>query len=426
MEAYRFFRLSAAPFEGPPNPRFFHPAPSHAEALATLQYAAHAGKTCTLVLGESGSGKTLLGRMLIQNCAGHATLLWVHGLGQPDGQTDVTISRPGQRRRPEALDHKHTAETTLANWIRTGLPSCGPTIIIIDDADGLRPHSWEDVLALVTREIRTPAPVCLVLLGLPHLLDVLAAAPLVRLQRRVFRTCQLARLGSRDVVAYVRHRMNVAGADGSEIFTSASLELIHRFSDGNPALINQLCDNALLDAFSDERRRIDAHDVVTTIHSITGYVHKQRCLPDSSAAPRQVQTLHSAAPDTSRIRARLQEIVAAANIADADDPAAALRELFKPPAEATAYDTAAAPHMSQTDADSVAPFAPESDELIVEGPLDGDAPIAPAVAVAPAVALAPADEPRRDLAYVPLEDRLRMLESRLSEALSRVRAARPR
>lgn len=280
MEAHQHFGLSVPPFDGTPDPRFFYCAPSHSETLATLEYAVHSGKRCTLILGESGSGKTLLGRVLAHRGLRTAGLLWIHGVGQPDGSTEMTVCPSGDLQRPIPMGTRHLVQSSLGEWIRTRLPTCGPTVVIVDNADALRDHNWEDLLALATRELRTSHPVSVVLLGLPNLLEILSDPKLVRLQRRVFRTCHLARLTGQDVVAYVRHRWTVAGGDQAEVFTSAALGLIHRFSDGNPALVNQLCDNAMLDAFSEERHRIDARDVVATLHAITGRTEQRRCLPE--------------------------------------------------------------------------------------------------------------------------------------------------
>jgi general secretion pathway protein A len=265
MEAYKHFGLNAPPFEGRPDPRFFHAAVAHAETLATLQYALHAGKSCTLVLGDSGSGKTLLGRVLLERSAGRATAAWMHGIGQPPGQTAVTLCSFGRPERPAPLGHGGPDESVLADWART-LPRSGhPTLLIVDNADGLRKDNWEDILALVTREIRAPRSLSLVLLGLPSLVDTLAGPGLVRLQRRLFRTCTVARLTAEEVAAYVRHRLTMAGGRNQQVFTPGALDLIHRFTDGNPALINQLCDNAMVDAFGEIGRASGRERVFTVV-----------------------------------------------------------------------------------------------------------------------------------------------------------------
>lgn len=309
MEAYQHFGLSSPPFDGTPDPRFFYCAPTHSETLATLEYAIHSRKSCTLVLGESGSGKTLLGRVLAQRGIGAASLLWVHGIGQPDNHTDVVVCPPGSMQRSDPFNPRRVVDSTLGEWIRAHLATCGPTVAVVDNGDALREHNWEDILTLVTREVRASQPISIVVFGLPCLLDTFSGPGFVRLQRRVFRTCQLTRLTGQDVVAYVRHRWTMAGGDETEVFTSAALGLIHRFSDGNPALVNQLCDNAMLDAFSEERDRIDARDVVATLHAITGRTEQRRCLPDPVS---QVPALPLAqvVADVESAPPRVKEVVA--------------------------------------------------------------------------------------------------------------------
>jgi len=363
METYRFFGLNAAPFDGQPDPRFFHATTSHAESLATLQYALHTGKTCTVVVGESGSGKTLLGRLLTQTAPRRTALLWLHGIGQPKGETRVTVCPPGNPTQNNAFQAKNVTETTLADWTRTNLRTHHGTVVIADNADSLRPHNWEDLLALATREVRTPKPVNLILLGLPTLLDVLAAPTLLRLHRRVFRTCHLARLAEAEVDTYIRHRLNVAGGTTIDIFTPDAVNLIHRFSAGNPALVNQLCDNAMVDAFSEDRRLIDARHIVASVHAITGGTsRKRRSLPTPRLVhPVPIKVRAVALP--SRPPAKLQPITRAVSTALATERMDRVAQLCK---------------------------------------------------MAPIVT------------YAPLDDRLRSLEARLAEALTRVREARQR
>jgi len=269
MKACKYFGLHTSPFEGQPNPCFFCATAAHAETSATLQYAVHAGKVCTLVLGDSGSGKTLLGHVLARNAPAGTAVLWVHGIGQPDGRTEALVCPRGVAERSDSSALASIEKTELSQWIRASLPKSRPLLVLIDNADGLHEQGWEDLLSLVTRELCTPQRLSIVLFGIPALAETLAAPALVRLQRRVFRACRLSPLTCAEVHTYVQHRLRVAGSDGHEIFRPAALDLIHRLTDGNPALVNQLCDNALVDAFGDERTQIDAHDVLATVQAIT-------------------------------------------------------------------------------------------------------------------------------------------------------------
>lgn len=450
MEPYRHFGLSAPPFDGRPDPRFYYATAAHAETLATLQYAVHTRRSCTLVLGDSGSGKTLLGRLLTQSLAGQTGIAWIHGIGQPDNRTDIALCPANRLARADPFGPMNTREVALGEWLRVDPSAAQAGVVIVDNADGLRPHNWDDILSLVTRELRSPRTVALILFGLPGLVETLAGPNLVRLQRRVFRACRLGPLSRADVDGYVRHRLRVAAlgvprraagttagtepgrhhgdaGPGSvapeEIFTPAALDLVHRFSDGNPALLNQLCDNALVDAFADDRTEIDGRHIVATIHAITGGIRSRRYLPSPptgaesafaatrmaggivgpmvTAACRAESRLRRWSSEQARPAVDLADFVGEPCRWEADQPL--------PRVHTTEEPRRADPSVSGGSATSGAPSA---DATASQGPVAADTAAQPA---APDGTPAP-----------PLDQRLRALEGRLAEALARVREARRR
>lgn len=469
IELYRHFGLSASPFDGRPDPRFYYATAAHAETLATLQYAVRTRRPCTLVLGDSGSGKTLLGRLLAQSLAGQTGIAWIHGIGQPDNRTDVTLCPANRLARADPFGPTNTREVALGEWLRVDPSAAQAGVVIVDNADGLRPHNWDDILSLVTREIRSPRTVALILFGLPGLVETLAGPSLVRLQRRVFRACRLSPLSRADVDGYVRHRLRVAalgaprrpagtaageepgrysagagpahvGAAGTapgcpnadagpgnvapeEIFTPAALDLVHRFSDGNPALLNQLCDNALVDAFADDRTEIDGRHIVATIHAITGGIRSRRYLPSPptgaespfaatrmaggiagpmvTAACRAESRLRRWSSEQARPAVDLGDFIGEPRRWDADHPLPRVHTTEEPQRDDSGI-SGAAPTTGVPGAD-----ATTSQEPIAAGTTAQ--PAAPDGAPAP-----------------PLDQRLRALEGRLAEALARVREARRR
>lgn len=269
MEAYRYFSLRQPPFEARPDPAFYYETPGHAEALATAQYAVHAAKACCVILGESGSGKTLLGRILADHVNRTAQVLWIPGIGQPPGATEVQLYPPGSSAGNCTLYRVCPESTTLAAWVRSATPAAQSSVVIVDNADALPHHGWMDLLSLLTREFRRAHPTTVVLLGLPQLLTRLDRRALVRLRRRIFRTCELRPLTRDEMTAYICHRLTQAGGD-VQPFTAAAEDMIFQLSGGNPALVNQICDNALVDAYGDDRTTIDAQHVVSAVRAIIG------------------------------------------------------------------------------------------------------------------------------------------------------------
>jgi type II secretory pathway predicted ATPase ExeA len=440
MEAYRYFGLTAAPFEGRPEPRFFFRAASHGETLATLQYVIHAGKSCSLVLGESGSGKTLLGRLVAENANRRARLLWVHGYGQPDGQTELTVYPPGTLGATTLTAQGGPTESSLAEWIRTPARLRQPTVVIVDNADALRKHSWDDLLALMTREGRAPKPTSLILLGLPDTLERLANPRFVRLRRRVFRTCHLTRFTQPEVAAYITHRLMLCGGR-PELFTPDALESVFRYSLGNPALINQICDNALVDAFSDERQLVDAEHIRASVQAIAGPERPPLVPPDrpvlpSTPPPRPEPAPGQHAPETppaaeepvevdTCVLATLPESIDAPH---AEEGAEEENAEYWPAPPAPFAPVAGDEPPDADSCERLVRIATEFQALQREMTLPRRvaAPGMPAF-VAPAPPQLPAWDPplpEVDAAAEQLRERLRAIEGRVTGALSRVREAR--
>jgi hypothetical protein len=99
---------------------------------------------------------------------------------------------------------------------------------------------------------------------------VLATPALTRLRRRLFRTYMLQPLTCEQVHEYVRCRVAAVDGQSAEIFTDEAVTQLHHLTHGNPGLINQVCDNAMIDAYGEDRQRIGAEDVLTAVHTIVG------------------------------------------------------------------------------------------------------------------------------------------------------------
>jgi hypothetical protein len=97
----------------------------------------------------------------------------------------------------------------------------------------------------------------IVLAGQPELAVRLNAPELRQLKQRIVLYHQLKPLNFGECAEYIATRLEIAGVS-RPIFTSEALEVIYSYSGGLPRLVNILCDNGLLMAYSSGSRRVRA------------------------------------------------------------------------------------------------------------------------------------------------------------------------
>jgi len=75
-------------------------------------------------------------------------------------------------------------------------------------------------------------------------------------------------LSEEEVGAYIAHRLAIANAARSVVFSPAALRVVHDYSGGIPRVINMLCDRALLGGYTAQTTRIDEDLVVTAAQGL--------------------------------------------------------------------------------------------------------------------------------------------------------------
>jgi hypothetical protein len=85
---------------------------------------------------------------------------------------------------------------------------------------------------------------------------------------------------------YVRHRLEIAGYQGPDIFTSSAIKSIYHYTLGTPRLINSICDNALLTAFAVSKKTVSEQiidEVVGDLRLKRGLESPNWDLPDDNS-----------------------------------------------------------------------------------------------------------------------------------------------
>ena len=285
-----YFGLSDNPFAITPDPRFLFLSARHTEALAHLLYGVTESGGFIQLTGEVGTGKTTLLRTLLEKL--------------PDNVDAALIINPRVsvleflRSICRELDIDWEAPQTPQDLIDTlnqhllkAHEESRRVVLIVDEAQGLSAEVLEQVRLLTNLETRQQKLLQIILVGQPELRELLARTELRQLAQRITGRYHLTPLSAAETCAYVNHRLTVSGAM-APIFTGSALRRLQRITGGIPRLINIICDRALLGAYTQELRQVDAPLVGRAAREVLGEApRKAPAWPRTAAIAGLVLTL---------------------------------------------------------------------------------------------------------------------------------------
>ena len=252
----KFFKLKEEPFATTSDPRFLFRSASHQGALERLITAITKRSGIAAIVGEPGLGKSTLIRTMLTGLNDAVDFAWIFNTTMESADLLRYICRdfgftPKGENKADVLIELYTYFIQAHNKNRVPL-------LIIDEAQNLDPKVLEEIRQLSNLETVNKKLVQIVLSGQPQLDAYLELPELVQLKQRISYKAVLNRLDFEDTVRYVRFRLNTAGANGNNLFTTGALQHIFEISGGIPRLINQVCDNAMTVAATKQVHEIDS------------------------------------------------------------------------------------------------------------------------------------------------------------------------
>lgn len=251
------FGLQRLPFNNTPDPSFYYSTPDHEEALATLQYATQQRRGFVLVTGEIGAGKTLIGRIFLRQMDTNSTTAVISQTHLTGRQLLAAIcSEFGLPAPAEATNLELTQ--TLQEFLVEQFARNRFVVVLLDEAQNLPDESFEELRMLGNLEADDAKLLQVCILGQPELRERFRKPSMKQLDQRLFRRFHLPSLSRQQTGEYILHRLGVSGCRNENLFTQDAIERIFAASGGIPRLINQICDNALLTAYGQDRMQVDA------------------------------------------------------------------------------------------------------------------------------------------------------------------------
>ena len=265
----QYYGLKERPFNVTSDPAFFFLSRKHKEALSHLLYGASQRKGIIVLTGEIGTGKTILCRFFLNQLVKNVKTAFILNPHFSETQLleaivkDFGISTKNNTRLGLVWD----LNKFLLNESETG----NNVILIIDEAQNLKPGQLEQVRLLSNLETEKEKLLQVVLAGQPELNRRLNLYDLRQLRQRIMVRYHISPLEKDEIRDYVYHRLNVAGATGDIEFSEVAIEVITNFSSGTPRLINMICDRALLAGFVSETKKIDLAIINKCIEELDSY-----------------------------------------------------------------------------------------------------------------------------------------------------------
>lgn len=250
----KHFGLRELPFCLTPDTQFYLNSSWHAEASTVLDICIKQGEGFIKIVGEVGTGKTMLCRRLLASLQEHY----------------VPIHIPNPYLSPEGLFH------AIAHELGIQLNEVNPhivlkvieeelvqlailghkTLLVVDEAQSMPAETLEALRLVTNLETEKFKLLQVVLFGQPELDVILQQPGLRQLRQRVTFSYQLHALVASDVKKYITHRLVTAGYSGPELFETKAVDTIAQASKGIPRLVNILAHKSMMCAFGKKQKTI--------------------------------------------------------------------------------------------------------------------------------------------------------------------------
>ena len=249
-----FFGLTERPFSLLPDPAFLYWSPQHRRAYTMLEYGLLTHAPITLITGEVGAGKTTLLHHLLANIEEDVTIGFISNAQGSRGELLRWVLM--------SLDLPAGADETYVDLFArfqshliSEYAEGRRVILIFDEAQNLSRESLEELRMFTNINANKDELLQLILIGQPELNDLVRRPDMTQFAQRISSNYHLPAMDVTTMRGYIGHRLKVVGAR-QNFFSSEAIALIHVATRGVPRLVNQLCDLAMLYAFTTGRKRI--------------------------------------------------------------------------------------------------------------------------------------------------------------------------
>ncbi|MEE8320924.1 MAG: AAA family ATPase [Gammaproteobacteria bacterium] len=257
---YDYFGLKQAPFKITPDTRLFFPGGNRGAVLDALLYAIVSGEGIVKVVGEVGSGKTMLCRMLEQELPASVEIVYLANPSlAPENivyaiafELKLTITPDDSRLKVMNLLQEYLLQRHAENR---------QVVVFIEEAQSMPIETLEEIRLLSNLETQQNKLLQIVIFGQPELNQLIANKKIRQLKERITYSFQLSPFKKADIKDYLNARLRACGYRAGEVFDSSAIKTVEYFSQGLVRRVNILADKAMLAAYAGNTNRVRSKHV---------------------------------------------------------------------------------------------------------------------------------------------------------------------
>lgn len=266
------FGLSEKPFNVTPDPAFLYLGLQYEEVLSGIVDAIYDRKGLIGLVGEAGSGKTSLVNAVLEKLNSKTKTAFLFNFSTEisfhkmlmSALVDLGVAKPEERLS------KIGAIQRLHSFAIQQLVSGGNVLLVVDEAQNLRPEVMEDLRLLSNLETRKHKLIQILLAGQLGLRRFLETPGLENVNERIGKWFHLGPMAKYELGYYIRHRLTVAGGQGAVRFDRRAVDAIYDGCGGIPRRVNTVCDRALLIACCRGESVIGKQTVMGALEDVGG------------------------------------------------------------------------------------------------------------------------------------------------------------
>lgn len=267
-----YFGFARRPFTSAAQVDRYFPATVIEAARQTLARCIERGEGAALVVGPSGTGKTLLCQVLAEQSRDSRKVALLSS-GRLSTRRNLFQAILYELNRPYRGMDEGELRLALVDHLTVSEDCARGIVLLVDEAQSLPLRLLEEIRMLTNVAREGQPQVRLVIAGGCALEERLAHPKLDCFSQRLVARCYLESLGRDETQQYIHARVDSAlplvgqgtspagGRPTEAIFPPETCLSVYQATDGVPRLINQVCDHALLLAYAGGRRQLEPAQV---------------------------------------------------------------------------------------------------------------------------------------------------------------------